>query len=139
MILYPDDPIYGNYSSEYHNFTDAFRTLNPADPGFSLHIPSLTTRIDYIFVNQYFTSSFINSTIKSNTEFDDIGSDHYTVDAFILIDNITETPISPEYSIVNGNKEGNFSLSVPKNKLSRTEEFTQQLMGIVFTNSLRKK
>ncbi|MCK5305381.1 MAG: hypothetical protein KAJ72_09020, partial [Candidatus Heimdallarchaeota archaeon] len=27
MILYPDDPIYGNYSSEYHNFTDVFRTL----------------------------------------------------------------------------------------------------------------
>ncbi len=139
MLLYPDDPVYGNYSSEYHNFTDVFRTLNPADPGFSLHIPSLTTRIDYIFVNQYFTNAFINSTIKSNTEFDDIGSDHYTVDAFISIDNITETPISPEYSMVDENKKGNFSMFIPQHKLSITEGLTQQLIGVITTNSLRKK
>ncbi|MCK4895880.1 MAG: hypothetical protein KAS47_03675, partial [Candidatus Heimdallarchaeota archaeon] len=139
MILYPDDPIYGNYSSEYHNFTDVFRTLNPVDPGFSFHVPSYTTRIDYIFVNQYFTNAFINSTVKSNTEFDDIGSDHYTVDAFILIENITIAPISPEYSMENENREGNFSIFVPQNKLSITEELKQQFIGILTTSSLSKK
>jgi len=139
MILYPDDPVYGNYSSEYHNFTDVFRTLNPADPGFSLHISSLTTRIDYIFVNQYFTNTFINSTVKSNTVFDDIGSDHYTVDAFISIENITKAPISPKYFIVNENKERNFRVFSPQNKLSITEKLTQQLMSVFTTNSLRRK
>lgn len=139
MILYPDDPVYGNYSSEYHNFTDVFRTLNPTDPGFSLHIPSLTTRIDYIFVNQYLTNSFINSTIKSNTEFDDIGSDHYTVDAFILIENITEAPISLEYSKAIENIEGNFSLILPQKNLSITERLTQQLLCVFPMNSLKKK
>ncbi|MHA1202785.1 MAG: endonuclease/exonuclease/phosphatase family protein [Candidatus Heimdallarchaeaceae archaeon] len=139
MILYPDDPIYGNYSSEYHNFTDVFRTLNPADPGFSLHIPSLTTRIDYIFVNQYFTNAFINSTVKSNTEFDDVGSDHYTVDAFISIENITITPISPEYSKVAENIEGYFNSFSPLNKLSIAEKLTQQLVSVFTPNLLRKK
>lgn len=139
MILYPNDPIYGNYSSEYHNFTDVFRTLNPSDPGFSLHIPSLTTRIDYIFVNQYFTNAFINSAVKSNTEFDDIGSDHYTVDALISIENITITPISPKYITVTENTEGYFSSFSPLNKLSIAEKLTQQFVCVFTPNLLRKK
>ncbi len=139
MILYPDDPIYGNYSSEFHNFTDVFRTLNPSDPGFSLHIPSLTTRIDYIFVNQYFTNTFINSGIKSNTEFDDLGSDHYTVDALISIENITMLPISPKYFAVTENTEERFNSFSPLNKLSMTEKFSQQLVCVFTPNLLRKK
>ncbi len=139
MILYPNDPVYGKYSSEYHNFTDVFRTLNPADPGFSLHIPYLTTRIDYIFVNQYFTNTLINSTVKSNTEFDDIGSDHYTVDAFISIENITKAPISPKYFIVNENTERNFKGFSPQNNLSIAEKLTQQLVSVFTPKLLRKK
>lgn len=139
MILYPNDPVFGNYSSEYHNFTDVFRTLNPTDPGFSFHIPFYTTRIDFIFVNQYFTDTLINSTVKSNTEFDDIGSDHYTVDAFISIENITESPISSKYLKASENTEGNFSKFLPQDKLSLTEKLSQQIMIVFTTNSLKKK
>jgi len=84
MILYPDDPTYGTYSSTVHNFTDVFRTLNPANPGYSFghQNPSYLSRIDYIIVNSFFIDKLLNSTcgdtLSANT-----GSDHYSVDVFI--------------------------------------------------------
>jgi endonuclease/exonuclease/phosphatase family metal-dependent hydrolase len=88
MLLYPEDPVYGQYSSKIHNFTDVFRTLYPNDPGFTLNIPTLNSRIDYIFVNQYLNTSFISSNVGTGTEYDDLGSDHYSVDAVFDISEI---------------------------------------------------
>jgi endonuclease/exonuclease/phosphatase family metal-dependent hydrolase len=84
MMLYPDDPVYGQFSSEIHNFTDVFRTLNPTDPGYTFghEDPELTARIDYILVNLFFSGELINSTC-GDTAHADTGSDHYSVDAFI--------------------------------------------------------
>lgn len=78
MMLVPDDPTYGQYASEIHNFTDVFRTLNPADPGYT----GFGSRIDYIIVNDYFVSKLINST-TGDTAHADTGSDHYSVDVFL--------------------------------------------------------
>ena len=94
MMLYPDDPIYGTFSSTVHNFTDVFRTLNPTDPGYSFghQNPSLLARIDYIIVNSFFVDKLLNSTcgdtLSANT-----GSDHYSVDVFIQW-NTTSIPAS---------------------------------------------
>lgn len=84
MMLNPYDSIYGMYSSEVHNFTDIFRTLNPTDPGYSYghQNPTYTSRIDFILVNDYFLDKLINSTC-GDTAHADTGSDHYTVDVFL--------------------------------------------------------
>jgi endonuclease/exonuclease/phosphatase family metal-dependent hydrolase len=92
MLLYPEDPTYGQYSSQLHNFTDVFRTLHPNDPGFTLNIPNMNSRIDYIFVNQYLNTSFISSNVGTGTQYDDLGSDHYSVDAVIDISEIKTAP-----------------------------------------------
>ncbi|MBY9000514.1 MAG: hypothetical protein KGD64_06335 [Candidatus Heimdallarchaeota archaeon] len=138
MILYPDDPIYGNYSSDTHNFTDVFRMLNPSDPGYSLHISTLTTRIDFIFVNQYFADTLINSTVTSDTEFDDIGSDHYTVDAFISINNITEGSTLPKDFSLKESKQNNFSRYSMQLTLSSGEMIIQTIVIVFPMNSVRK-
>jgi endonuclease/exonuclease/phosphatase family metal-dependent hydrolase len=91
MMLYPNDTTYGNYSSKVHTFIDTFRYLNPNDPGYTLHVPTLNSRIDYIFVNQHFNNSLISSNVGTGTEYDDLGSDHYTVDLIIDISNVTTT------------------------------------------------
>ncbi len=84
MLLYPDDLIYGQYSSELHNFTDIFRTLNPTDPGYTYghQSPSYLSRIDYIIVNDYFINHLINSTC-GDTPHAYTGSDHYSVDVWL--------------------------------------------------------
>ncbi|MFW9979506.1 MAG: lamin tail domain-containing protein, partial [Candidatus Thorarchaeota archaeon] len=93
MKLYPEDPIYGQYSSTVHNFTDVFRTLNPTDPGYSYgHQDSqYLSRIDFIVVNSFFAEKLINSTV-GDTATADTGSDHYPVDVFVTLDN----PIEPD-------------------------------------------
>jgi len=92
MMLYPDDPTYGQYSSTVHTFTDVFRTLNPTDPGYTYghQDPTYTSRIDFIVVNSFFDDKLINST-TGDTPSADVGSDHYCVDVFIAW-NSTETP-----------------------------------------------
>jgi endonuclease/exonuclease/phosphatase family metal-dependent hydrolase len=84
MMLYPNDPTYGQFSSDVHNFTDVFRTLNPTYPGYSYghQNPIYTSRIDYILVNSFFAGRLINSTC-GDTAHADTGSDHYSVDVFI--------------------------------------------------------
>ena len=78
MLLAPEDLEYGQYSSHVHNFTDVFRTLNPADPGDT----GFGSRIDFIFVNDFFMDRLINSTV-GDTAHANTGSDHYAVDAFL--------------------------------------------------------
>ena len=91
MMLHPEDPVYGNFSSKVHNFTDVFRTLNPTDPGYSFgHWYDLKERIDYIIVNQFFDGLLINSTVGDTADASK-GSDHFSVDAFIKWPNATST------------------------------------------------
>jgi endonuclease/exonuclease/phosphatase family metal-dependent hydrolase len=78
MLLAPDDLQYGQFSSHVHNFTDVFRTLNPTDPGDT----GFGSRIDFIFVNDFFLDRLINSTV-GDTAHANTGSDHYSVDAFL--------------------------------------------------------
>ena len=84
MLLYPDDPTYGQFSSGLHNFTDVFRTLNPTEPGFTYghQSPSYLSRIDYILVNDFFAGDLINSTC-GDTAHAYTGSDHYSVDVWL--------------------------------------------------------
>ncbi|MHA1935542.1 MAG: endonuclease/exonuclease/phosphatase family protein [Candidatus Thorarchaeota archaeon] len=94
MMLFPDDPVYGNFSSTEHTFTDVFRTLNPDDPGYSYGhqeaYPGI--RIDYIIVNSFFTDMLVNSTTIDVAPAE-TGSDHYAVDAFIEWD-VSSTPLT---------------------------------------------
>ncbi|MFW9834772.1 MAG: Ig-like domain-containing protein [Candidatus Thorarchaeota archaeon] len=84
MLIEPDNPTYGQYSSEMHNFTDVFRDLNPTEPGYTFghQFSPLLGRIDYIITNQFFDDALINST-AGDTPHAFTGSDHYDVDAFI--------------------------------------------------------
>ncbi|MHA2021378.1 MAG: lamin tail domain-containing protein, partial [Candidatus Thorarchaeota archaeon] len=92
MMLYPEDPTYGQYSSTIHNFTDVFRTLNPTDPGhtYGHQNPSYSSRIDFILVNSFFESMLVNSTC-GDTLTADTGSDHYSVDVFIIWNSTTDS------------------------------------------------
>jgi hypothetical protein len=84
MLIDPDDPTYGQFASEVHNFTDVFRTLYPNDPGYTFghtYTPQ-TARIDYIITNDFFEDKVINST-TGDTAHADTGADHYTVDAWL--------------------------------------------------------
>jgi len=91
MLLNSSDTVYGQYSSKVHNFTDVYRHLHPNDTedGRTLHILNIHSRIDHIFVNQHFNNTLINSTVGSGTIYDESASDHYSVDAFISIANIS--------------------------------------------------
>ncbi|KKK44527.1 hypothetical protein LCGC14_0757150 [marine sediment metagenome] len=86
MIIYPyNNPDTGadfsSYSSAIHSWIDVHRTLNPTDWGVTY--PGVyNSRIDFIFVNQFLSSSIINST-TGDTAHALTGSDHLTVDVFI--------------------------------------------------------
>ncbi|MHA1200880.1 MAG: endonuclease/exonuclease/phosphatase family protein, partial [Candidatus Heimdallarchaeaceae archaeon] len=127
MLLDPDDPIYGNYSSKVHNFTDVFRALNPDDPGYTLNTPTILSRIDFIFVNQHFENAIISSNVGTNTEFDALGSDHLSVDAVFQIANITSSPFPPMIKKKPNSKDNDckaetiFSKSIPDNQLDLSD------------------
>jgi endonuclease/exonuclease/phosphatase family metal-dependent hydrolase len=92
MMLHPEDPTYGQYSSSVHNFTDVFRTLNPTDPGYTYghQNPIYESRIDFILVNSLLLDKILNSTC-GDTAHADTGSDHYSVDVWMGW-NSTSTP-----------------------------------------------
>ena len=87
MWLRPDDPSYGHLSSKVHNFTDVFRELYPTDPGHSFGYwePQYWGRIDFILVNEFWADRMINATV-GDTPSANLGSDHYSVDAFFSLD-----------------------------------------------------
>ena len=60
-------------------YTDAFRTLNPTDPGYSYYTSPYESRIDFILVNQPLVSTMLTSTV-GDTASANLGSDHYSVD-----------------------------------------------------------
>ena len=98
MLVEPDDPTRGQFSSEVHNFTDVFRALNPSDIGYTYghQYAPLLGRIDYIVVNDFFLDKLVNSTV-GDTAHADTGSDHYCVDAWISWDG-TEAVTLPTYA-----------------------------------------
>ncbi len=103
MLIDPEDPVYGQYSSEVHNFTDVFRELNPTNPGYTFghQYTPLLGRIDYIITNQFFEDKLINSTV-GDTAHALTGSDHYCIDAFLNCTgglNITSLGAGPENSM----------------------------------------
>ncbi|MHA1227767.1 MAG: endonuclease/exonuclease/phosphatase family protein [Candidatus Hodarchaeales archaeon] len=73
------------HSSTVHNWVDVFRELNPEDPGYSYIDPFYKSRIDFIFVNDFFFDKLINSTV-GDTPSAESGSDHYAVDVFLNFD-----------------------------------------------------
>ncbi len=87
MLLTPEDPVYGQYSSKVHNFTDVFRTLNPTEfgPTFGYWETQYWGRIDYILVNDHWADKMINSTV-GDTPSANASSDHYAVDCFFSLD-----------------------------------------------------
>ncbi|MHA1668722.1 MAG: endonuclease/exonuclease/phosphatase family protein [Candidatus Heimdallarchaeaceae archaeon] len=87
MLLIPDDPVYGKYSSHVHNFTDTWRTMYPHEKGWTYGFtdPQYWGRIDFLFVNQHWADKMINGT-TGDTPSANISSDHYSVDAFFSLD-----------------------------------------------------
>jgi endonuclease/exonuclease/phosphatase family metal-dependent hydrolase len=71
---------YSNHASTIHTWTDVHRILNPTDWGIT--DPDYDSRIDFIYINQFFTSNIVNST-TGDTLHANSGSDHYTVDFFM--------------------------------------------------------
>ena len=84
MMLKPEDPTYGQFSSQNHIFTDIFRLLNPSDPGYTYghQNPIYESRIDFIIANDYLSDYLVISTV-GDTAAADTGSDHHCVD-FLL-------------------------------------------------------
>ncbi len=87
MWLRPEDPSYGHLSPKVHNFTDVFRELYPDDPGHSFGYwePQYWGRIDFILVNDFWADRMINATV-GDTPSANLGSDHYSVDVFLSLD-----------------------------------------------------
>ena len=87
MVLNPEDPTWGTYSSKVHNFTDVYRTLNPDLKGYSFGYwePQYWSRIDFIVVNQHWSDKIINATV-GDTLSANLSSDHYAVDCFFSLD-----------------------------------------------------
>ena len=74
--------------STVHKWYDAYRVLNPTDPGYTYVDNMYQSRIDYIFVNQYFVDYvdlLVNATV-GDTPSAPVGSDHFPVDVTINLD-----------------------------------------------------
>ncbi len=81
MLLNESDP----NASEVHLWIDSFRELNPYDPGYSYIDEIYQSRIDYIFVNQFFEDNLVNATVGDTASAEE-GSDHYSVDLWLNMD-----------------------------------------------------
>jgi endonuclease/exonuclease/phosphatase family metal-dependent hydrolase len=134
MLVDPDDPTFGQYASEVHNFTDVYRALYPDDLGYTYghQYSALLGRIDYIIVNDFFTDKIVNSTV-GDTAHAGTGSDHYCIDAFITWNGtgaanlttpsyIEDTQISPETSEVTTQPQMNQMFEVQQ-KITLSEFF----------------
>lgn len=88
---------YEDSDSEIHEYRDVFRALNPSDPGYTYghQDEQYTSRIDFIFTNQFISDDLLNSTVgDTHTAF--TGSDHYSVDMTIDFD-ADANGTAPEY------------------------------------------
>lgn len=75
MLIDPTNP----HAPKHHIFLDVFRTLYPDIPGYTY---GGSSRIDYIFVNQWLATKVMNTT-TGDTESALAGSDHVSVDVFL--------------------------------------------------------
>ncbi|MFX1298038.1 MAG: Ig-like domain-containing protein [Promethearchaeota archaeon] len=71
---------YSSYASTIHSWTDVHRTLNPSDWGVTY--PSYSSRIDFIYINQFISFKIVNST-TGDTAHASTGSDHFSIDVYI--------------------------------------------------------
>jgi len=78
MLLNSSNP----HSSKAHQWIDSYRELNPYNPGFSYIDIFYKSRIDYIFMTDFFSDKLVNATV-GDTPSSKIGSDHFSVDAVI--------------------------------------------------------
>lgn len=72
-------------ASKVHRWVDVFRELNPYDKGYTYIDDWYQSRIDFIFVNEFFFDKLINST-TGDTPSVEIGSDHRSLDLSINMD-----------------------------------------------------
>ena len=82
MSIMLKNDTWGNYSvygSAVFTYTDAFRTLNPSDPGYTYYTSPYESRIDFVVVNNNLDTLMISSTV-GDTASASLGSDHYSVD-----------------------------------------------------------
>ncbi|MHA1912032.1 MAG: endonuclease/exonuclease/phosphatase family protein [Candidatus Kariarchaeaceae archaeon] len=86
-LLIPSDP----HASKIHTFKDVYRELNPSYPGFTYIDPFYKSRIDYIFVNDYFYGSLVNSTVITPeiNSYVTTASDHFPMEATFNMDHTT--------------------------------------------------
>lgn len=93
MLVDPSDPVYGQYSSDVHTFTDVYRSLNPSYWGVTMD--DYDSRIDFIFGNQHFPhllqSSVVNGSTTVPQSLADSSSDHYAVTCDISIEGAGNT------------------------------------------------
>lgn len=78
-IILDDDHTRG---STVHTFSDVHVELNPSDTGATYPNWDPPSRIDYIFVNQWFDGKFSSST-TGDTDHASGASDHYSVDVIL--------------------------------------------------------
>ncbi len=80
IIINPANP----KTAIHHEFVDVYQALNPNKKEPTYLVSDLESRIDFIFVNQWFPlDRLINSTIGDTPSAKE-GSDHASVDAFIM-------------------------------------------------------
>jgi len=75
MTINPLNPHY----PEVQSYTDAFRTLNPTDPGYTYYTAPYESRIDFIFASSFLSDEMLFST-TGDTASASLGSDHYSLD-----------------------------------------------------------
>jgi endonuclease/exonuclease/phosphatase family metal-dependent hydrolase len=108
MLLYPNDPTYGKYSSRgVHKFIDTFRTLNRAcgvskgqccylkdrtcaavptsciERGYTYHNGNFDSRIDFIIANQFI--QVVGPSTVGDTASACAGSDHFALDNHFML------------------------------------------------------
>ncbi len=107
MMLHPENETYGRYSSEVHNFTDVFRSLNPDDPGYTYggQFGDPFMRIDYIIANSFFDGLFLNASVVDG-ELADSASDHYAVSAWINWTSVDENGLANQQIITDSGVDG---------------------------------
>ncbi|UCG03686.1 MAG: endonuclease/exonuclease/phosphatase family protein [Candidatus Heimdallarchaeota archaeon] len=71
-----------------HTWIDVFRELDPHNPGFTWYDDQYKSRIDHIFVNEFFFDKLINTTVFDTPAEQGVflSSDHRSLDVFINMD-----------------------------------------------------
>ncbi len=94
MVINSENP----RTAIHHEFIDVYKSQHPNEAPPTYIVPGIESRIDFIFVNQWFFGRIINSTIGDTPSAGE-GSDHVPVDAFIDFNSLTAPdPITHTFS-----------------------------------------